>query len=82
MQCVCCRLTRFHHRRYLLPLQLVDSICGDACAHRYRRSLLVFAGLFVRSRVEREEEKEVGTQSRAASEGGELLPCARSDVRQ
>lgn len=82
MQCVCCRLARFHHRRYLLPLQLVNCIRRNTCAHRYRRSLLVFAGLFVRSRVEREEENEVGTQSRAASEGGELLTCARSDVRQ
>ena len=82
MQCFCRSLARFHHRRHLLPLQLVDSVGWNAGAHRYRRSLLYFASLLIRSRVEGEEEKEVGTQSRAASEGGEFLTRAGSGVRQ
>ena len=60
----------------------MDCVRRDASTHRYCRSPILPASLLVRSRVEGDEEHEVGAQSCAASEGGEFLTSARSHMWQ
>ena len=60
----------------------MHSVRRDTCTHRCCRSLVFFASLLVRSRVEGNEENKVGAESRTTGECGELLTSTRSHMRE
>ena len=60
MQRVHSRFASLHHRRHLLPLQIMHRVRGNGRTHRQCRSLVFLASFLVRGSVERNEEDEVG----------------------
>lgn len=82
MQRIHSRFAGFHHRRHLLPLQIVHRVRRNGRTHRQCRSLVFLASFLVRGGVERNEEDEVGAQSCATGECSEFFSSARSGMRK